>query len=244
MSQPIFNPQNPYIGVVRLFPHTLIRINGKPRPNAMRFAINLQTGPSVNPRDDLALHLSPCFTPPRIVRNSLVNGNWGVEEAWGDGSIINPYQQFEILILTEQDQYKIAINGTHFCEFRHRIPYQHVTNLTIDGDVDIHQIHITSPPDQPATTYQPQAPPQTNCPYPMNPTMPTPSLYPSVPVVAPSYPSAAATGYPPQVPSMIPGTAGPMPTPAYGGHQPYGPQIPGIPGPAPTPSYSSGYPVS
>lgn len=32
---------------------------------------------------------------------------------------------------------QVAVNGQHFCEFPHRIPYSEVTHLLIDGDVSI-----------------------------------------------------------------------------------------------------------
>lgn len=219
---PIVNPPNPYVGTLRLFPGTLVKVNCRPRPNASRFAINFQNGPSLNPRDDLALHLSPCFNPPRIVRNSLINGQWGLEEAFGNGSTFTPHQPFEFMILCEPDKYKIAVNGGHYCEFRHRMPYEHVSHLSIDGDVDIDRIQITSSSSSSSSSsYQPSAP---NPPYPVgNTNMPMPSIYPTL------VPSDSRAGpYPP------------MPTPAAA---PYAPPVPqGAPGPVPTGGhYSSGY---
>ena len=67
----------------------MIKINGAVRPNANAFAINLQLGPRVNPRDDLALHFSPVFThPQRVVRNSLQSLVWGAEESH-NGKVFN-----------------------------------------------------------------------------------------------------------------------------------------------------------
>jgi len=249
MQVPIINPPNPYVGTLRVFPGTLVKINGRPRPNATRFAINFQTGPSLNPRDDLALHLSPCFTPPRVVRNSLQNGTWGLEEAWGNGSIMSPHVPFEIIILVEHDHFKIALNGGHYCEFRHRIPYEHISHLTIDGDVDIDRITVSSSSQapQPTPTYHSASAPQ---PYPPSlPTMPTPSVYPNI---APS--QAPPANYP-----MMPQNPGPAPMPAtyasgYPQSVPYpqppppqqGPAYPPpVGGPAPAGAYyQQGYPVS
>lgn len=77
----------------------------------------------VNPRDDLALHLSPVFThPQRVVRNSLQSLQWGPEESTG-GNPFTPGQQFEVIILVEYNCYKIAINGFHFTEFIHRYEF-------------------------------------------------------------------------------------------------------------------------
>lgn len=262
MEHPILNPRNPYVGTLRIFPGTLVKVAGRATPNATRFAINFQTGPSINPRDDLALHLSPCFTPPRIIRNSLINGSWGVEEAWSSGAILSPHAPFEIMILAEQDQFKIAVNGAHYCEFRHRIPYQQITHLSVDGDVDIERISIVSDSHGSQPAYRPAGmpsapPPQSAAPYPSNPgagmPMPSPSMYPNLgPNPMPSHypaapapsmpagpapaPATYASGYPSAYPPQGPG---PYPTPsAY-------PQVPPGAGPAPAPSgYQQGYPVS
>jgi len=143
MNQPIYNPPMPYQGLVpggALQPNLMIKINGTTLPGANQFAINLQLGPRVNPRDDLALHLSPVFThPQRVVRNSLQNLTWGPEESAG-GNPFSPGQPFEVIILVEYNSYKIAINGFHFTEFVHRLPFNHVSHLTIDGDVSVNYI--------------------------------------------------------------------------------------------------------
>lgn len=159
------------------------------------------------------------------------------------------------MILTEADQFKIAINGAHYCEFRHRIPYEQITHLTIDGDVDIERISIVStsaPPAQPA--YMPSAP----APYPPyggggssfpvapgggHPAMPMPPLYPTiVPDQPPShYPSMPAGPMPTGSSYSHSGPAGPMP----GAPSAYPSAYPQAPGPAPAGAgYQGGYPVS
>ena len=129
------------------------------------FAINLQCGPSVNPRDDIALHLSPVFTPPpRVVRNSLQTQRWGPEESFGGFPFMSG-QPFEVMVLIDSDHFKIAINGSHFTEFRHRLPLQRITHLSIDGDVTIGSITYEGTP-QPS--YAPPSAPMAGAPpYPM-----------------------------------------------------------------------------
>lgn len=258
MEHPILNPPNPYVGPLRVFPGTLIKVGGRAKLNAVRFAINLQTGPSLNPRDDLALHLSPSFTPPRIVRNTLQHGAWGLEEAWGNGTVLNPHQPFEIIILVEPDQFKIAINGAHFCEFRHRMPYPEISYLSIDGDVDIDHITVTSmQPSYPSATAPMPTPASYGAtPYPTAgaPMMPMPMPTPTQPYY-PSGPYPAASAHTPASDSGrgYPPPAGPMPTGAtYSGGSSHSagypptqpaPYMPG--GPTPTgATYQSGYPVS
>ncbi|KAJ8912838.1 hypothetical protein NQ315_007969 [Exocentrus adspersus] len=114
-----------------------------------KFNINLQTGPNAKPRDDAALHISVRLNQGYIARNSYVNGAWGDEE--GNGTLtIGPAQSFEILILTDTNNFKVAVNGQHFCEYSHKIPFENISHLLIDGDVAITLIswELSVPPTQ------------------------------------------------------------------------------------------------
>ncbi|EZA61576.1 Galectin-9 [Ooceraea biroi] len=117
----------------------MVRIRGKVPSDAVRFAINYQLGPTLNPRDDIAIHVSPRFTEGVIARNHIESMTWGADESAGP-MWIHPGQAFEMLILCDYHCYKIAINGQHFAEFAHRLPFIKVTHLVIDGDVVIDSI--------------------------------------------------------------------------------------------------------
>ncbi|KAF7266741.1 hypothetical protein GWI33_019962 [Rhynchophorus ferrugineus] len=138
MAQPIVNPEIPFVGEVSggLQPGKLIRIQGVTHPNSDRFNVNLATGPNNKPRDDTALHVSVRLNQGYIARNSYRNQAWDKEE--GKGKLpIGPAQSFEILLLVDPDHFKIAVNGQHFSEFKHRLPFESITHLLIDGDVSI-----------------------------------------------------------------------------------------------------------
>lgn len=214
MASPLYNPPLPYVGPIPggvLAVGTLIRIQGTPHHAARCFAVNLQCGPNVHPRDDIALHLSPVFSPPpRVVRNSIQAQQWGPEESHGDPFPLVAGQKFEILVLTEHDHYKIAINGMHYAEFRHRIPIQRVTHLAIDGDTTINLIQFEGSPSM-AAPPAPMYPPLGDMSMPMPvPVMPSGRVspyggdgghgapYPTQPgYPAAGYPPAPGGGYPP-----------------------------------------------
>lgn len=243
MSAPIINPSVPYVGTMRVFGGQLLKIVGTPRYQASRFAINLQTGPNVNPRDDIALHLSPCFNPPSFKRNSLICSSWGPEDSSGP-FLFRPGQRFELMILCQEYNFKIAIDGRHLCDFDHRIAMEEISHLTIDGDVDIHSImifdntqispttapqptQVQPPMNQPIGFYPQQGglPPQ-----PQNPAMNI-SIYPPVPPPPHNqpYPSGGTQPQPGYNPSPY--------MPAPGGY-PIGQQFPS-PGGYPTaPNYT------
>ncbi|XP_012286911.1 collagen alpha-1(III) chain [Orussus abietinus] len=203
-SSPVLNPEIPYVGDVEggLFPGKMVKIQGKVPPEAVRFAINYQLGPNLNPRDDIAIHVSPRFPEGFITRNHIEGMSWGPEENEGP-LIIQPGQRFEIIILCEQHCYKIAVNGNHFTEFRHRLPFQKVSHLIIDGDVEVtsifYEIIPVGPPRSPRdATPVPDVPPVNIGPPPPG------GIYPTIS---------------PQIP---PGGYGPPPD-AYGGSGGYNP---------------------
>lgn len=151
MNSTVYNPSVPYVASLpgRLQTGQLIRIQGTPNSSATCFSINLQNGSSTDRRSDVALHLSPVFSPPpRLVRNTIQNQQWGPEESHGSHFPFSPEQSFEIMILVESDHFKIAVNGQHFCEFRYRLPLSDVSHLAIDGDVVINSIKYETVSEQ------------------------------------------------------------------------------------------------
>ncbi|XP_065166823.1 galectin-4-like isoform X2 [Atheta coriaria] len=136
MSSPIKDPEIPYVGRIEggFDEGHIVRIQGYTAPVANRFNINLQCGSSEEA--DIAVHLSVRLQEGYVARNSFENGDWGEEQ--GDGELkIGMGQKFEVLLLSASNDYKVAINGQHFCEFPHRIPPSKITHLKIDGDVAI-----------------------------------------------------------------------------------------------------------
>ncbi|XP_023209564.1 formin-like protein 12 isoform X2 [Centruroides sculpturatus] len=254
-AQPIINPALPFVGAIPggLQPGRMIRVQGVAHPNARCFSINLQCGPGSSSQDDIALHLSPVFSPPpRLVRNSLQNQQWGPEESHGPYFPFVVGQNFEILILTEGDEYKIAVNGQHFCEFKHRIPIYRVTSLSINGEATINQINYegtVSPMQQPSAGgfsggfISPPGMPTSTSPLPpqaysgSNPIPPPPTSYGQQPY--PTQPGGVhyqtnPYGAPPLPPGSNPYGTPPVPP----GSSPYGPSPYGVP----PGGYSSGYP--
>lgn len=129
----------------------MIRIRGHIGQVVTKFIeINVQTGPALGPRDDVLLHLSIRLDKNVIVRTHLENQNWGPEER--DGSCpISRGQFLEMLILAQNDCFKVAINGQHFCEFNHRLPLSSAQFVYIDGELTIESITLEGdvPPSAP-----------------------------------------------------------------------------------------------
>jgi len=191
----------PFIGMIPggMLPGKKISIHGMVIPACNRFSVNLQCGPNVNPRDDIALHMNFRYDQqvPYVVRNSLQMQQWGIEEGHGYLSFARG-QNFEIQIHAEHDHFKIHFNGNHFTDFRYRLPLQRVTYISIDGEVVLHGVKIDGYPIAAHGMHQPGM---------HQPGMPPPVHGMGMPAIAaPMYP-----GYPTGVPmhsSAIPVVAG------------------------------------
>lgn len=118
-----------------------------------------------------------------------MNRIWGTEERYGHSPIYFG-QPFDILVLAEHSQYKIAVNGNHLCTFGHRLPLTRVTFVSISGQGAMHLIGLehdntggSSVPTAPPMSHLPIYPPPgvQVCPMPGIPPYPTPTPYPTGP---------------------------------------------------------------
>ncbi|XP_059208881.1 galectin-8-like isoform X2 [Centropristis striata] len=138
----VLNPVIPYTGPIPggLHPGEIIIIQGIVPPDADRFQIDLSSGCSTKPRSDVALHFSPRFKgSPCVVCNFLLQESWGKEQTLHQ----LPYKRgapFETIILVHEDVFKVAVNGTHLLEFKHKIPLNRVDTFSISGNVRVNAI--------------------------------------------------------------------------------------------------------
>lgn len=230
---PVYSPTIPFLGLVPggLRPGSMVRIKGVINNHGERCQINIQTGAALNPRDDVVLHVSIRPNESAIVRNTLQNQVWGTEERWG-GCPIAYGQQFDVLVLAEANQWKIAVNGNHHCTFSHRLPVHTARYVSVSGSCVIHA--ITAEMDS-AAGGSGAAPP-----YPGTvPGGPHPPPY--APPYMPPHggPTIGFAPVPPPMPPPPPYTPSPVYRPASGGSglYPGGPPYPGYP-------HQSGYPAA
>ncbi|XP_050067316.1 galectin-4-like isoform X2 [Anopheles maculipalpis] len=232
---PIFSPTLPFLGLIPggLSPGRMVRIKGIINSHGERCQIHLQSGAAVNPRDDVPLHISIRPNEHTIVRNSIQNQVVGGEERYG-GCPIRYGESFDLLILAETMQYKIAINGIHFCTFAHRLPVHNVRYISVSGGGVIYSIvsEADVPGSVPVNPYPP--PPIVQHPTPYAPpigfvpngppsTLPPPPPY----TPLPTHPIGGGGGHYPGVGLYPPPP--PPPQPGYPHHPPPGAHPPAVP---------------
>nr|KAF6399812.1 galectin 8 [Molossus molossus] len=115
-------------------PGRTVVIKGEVNTNAKGFNVDLLSGKS----KDIALHLNPRLKSKAFVRNSFLQESWGEEERNITCFPFSPGMYFEMIIYCDVKEFKVAVNGVHSLEYKHR--FQELTSidmLEIDGDIHL-----------------------------------------------------------------------------------------------------------
>ncbi|NXH10352.1 LEG8 protein, partial [Bucco capensis] len=126
----------PYVGKLDtpLRPGCTVAIRGEVNKNPKSFAINLKSSDS----KDIALHLNPRVKNQVFVRNSYLHDSWGEEEKEVADFPFSPGMYFELIIFCDAHQFKVAVNGVHTLEYKHRFKKLEKINVVeITGDVQL-----------------------------------------------------------------------------------------------------------
>ncbi|XP_041105338.1 galectin-8-like isoform X2 [Polyodon spathula] len=154
LVRPVLNPVIPYAGTIfgGLQPGEMVIIKGSVPKDSERFQIDFQCGSSVKPRADVSFHFNPRFKRSGcVVCNTLQQECWGREEITYE----MPFKKgepFETIILVLRDSFKVAVNGKHLLQYKHRVDLERVDTLGISGQVQIQAIGFV-----PNTTSTPPA---------------------------------------------------------------------------------------
>ncbi|KFW77836.1 Galectin-8, partial [Manacus vitellinus] len=131
----------PYVGKLdtALHPGCTIAIKGEVHKNPKSFAINLRPSDS----KDIALHLNPRVKNKIFVRNSYLHDSWGEEEKEVANFPFSPGMYFELIIFCDAYQFKVAINGVHTLEYKHRFKQLEKINV-VEVTGDVHLLDVRS----------------------------------------------------------------------------------------------------
>ncbi|XP_044144965.1 galectin-8 [Bufo gargarizans] len=138
-SQNSLNFEIPYTGNLpnALSPGRTVVVKGEISKNGKSFAINLKPSGST----DIALHLNPRMTKKVFVRNTYLCDSWGEEERQLREFPFFPDMYFELLIYCEAHQYRVAVNGHHLLEYKHRFKdLAKINEITVHGDIQLYDV--------------------------------------------------------------------------------------------------------
>uniref|UniRef100_A0A3Q2PFS7 Galectin n=1 Tax=Fundulus heteroclitus TaxID=8078 RepID=A0A3Q2PFS7_FUNHE len=131
-----------------------IILSGRVHPGIDRFHVNLQAGSMHGA--NIALHFNPRYDGHHyVVTNTFQCGSWGSEER-KQTSPFPPGSNFTLQITVTRDFYQISVNGSHFMDYRHRIPFHSVDTIAVGGKVDISSISFSTPAGFPSFPAFPQ----------------------------------------------------------------------------------------
>lgn len=118
-------------------PGRTLVIKGEVNTGAKGFNVDLISGKS----RDIALHLNPRLNSKAFVRNSFLQESWGEEERNITCFPFSPGMYFEMIIYCDAREFKVAINGVHCLEYRHRFKeLSNIDTLEIDGDIQLLEV--------------------------------------------------------------------------------------------------------
>ncbi|XP_046719934.1 uncharacterized protein LOC124395478 [Silurus meridionalis] len=138
ISKAIKDPAIPYVDTIPIAikQNMAVLFQGIVSKNATRFEINFQTGKGAN--DDIAFHFNPRLGYYTAL-NTFRKGGWEKEESVPD----KPFTKeaaFQIIVGFKSDEYEVYVNGTQHCTYKHRIPLEKVSTISIRGQVSIQMI--------------------------------------------------------------------------------------------------------
>ncbi|XP_057642907.1 galectin-8 [Chionomys nivalis] len=115
-------------------PGQTVVIKGEVNANAKGFNVDLVVGKS----RDIALHLNPRLNVKAFVRNSFLQDAWGEEERNITCFPFSPGMYFEMIIYCDLREFKVAVNGVHNLEYKHRLKeLSSIDTLAVDGDIHL-----------------------------------------------------------------------------------------------------------
>ncbi|KAF5896901.1 uncharacterized protein DAT39_013384, partial [Clarias magur] len=129
-SYPINFPEIPYANKIPtgLKPGMAMFVYGTVLANAVCFAVNFKTGRGEC--DDIAFHYNPRFSGETVLNTFKKTSGWGTPENL-PGLPFTRESKFQIIFAFKSEGYKVYVNGSKHCTFKHRIALENVSAIEI-----------------------------------------------------------------------------------------------------------------
>ena len=128
-------PFNHFIGN-RMKAGLMIAVSARLNTDANTFTFDFYA------KNDIAFHFDARLKQSVVVRNSRLNGIWGIEERMIPTFPFSVGQDFDLIIRIESNQFLVSVKGNKFCEFKHRMDINSIKGLSITGDLNIYWLRF------------------------------------------------------------------------------------------------------
>ncbi|XP_039453816.1 32 kDa beta-galactoside-binding lectin lec-3-like [Culex pipiens pallens] len=140
-SNQVLAPTLPFMGQLPgpMVPGCRIRLKAKiNRPNG-DLRLHLQSGASLNPMDDVPLHLTFLPATREVIRNSYAAARWG-QEVRTPNSPINFEEDFDLAISAHPQGFNLEINSEPPTSFNNQSPQDRITHIFLTGGAVVQSI--------------------------------------------------------------------------------------------------------
>ncbi|OCT90449.1 galectin-9 [Xenopus laevis] len=143
-SASICNPLMPFQSVILggMCEGKKVTLEGLVHNDCKRFSVNFLCF-----NNDTAFHFNPRFDKDNIACNTKLNSQWGLEEIT-DHMLFSHNDSFEITITVMRGTFQISVNNDQILEYRHRIAYQGIQSIQVNGDITLNKVTFSDPPNQ------------------------------------------------------------------------------------------------
>ncbi|XP_076354056.1 32 kDa beta-galactoside-binding lectin-like [Tachypleus tridentatus] len=124
-------------------PGSMLVISGVVDKEPSRFSVNLQCDSCEDA--DILYHFNPRWDDSEgevLVQNSRDEGVWGEEIRTSEKFPFFPDSNFDIQILCQAENFRVAINGVFHVEFPYRLDLSRGDHVLVRGDVHIRRIVV------------------------------------------------------------------------------------------------------
>ncbi|CAJ0962815.1 unnamed protein product, partial [Mesorhabditis belari] len=92
---------------------------------------------------DIALRIQSRIGERKVIRNTRTDSNWGQDEA----DILCSFplkrgKEFDMIIFCGDTEFQIYVNDVFVCNYAHRLPSPSINRVNIEGDLEVHGVHL------------------------------------------------------------------------------------------------------
>ncbi|RWS03657.1 galectin-8-like protein [Dinothrombium tinctorium] len=142
LSKPysIYNPELPFYHLIaeKIVPGFMIYINGAPIDDPCRITFNFKKMATED--SDIPFHFDIRFDEGSVVRNTLENYEWGVEERAIPSFPFSSAANFDLIFLVQNKKFMVVVDGKPYIEYTHRIALTDIAFFHIEGDLNVFSV--------------------------------------------------------------------------------------------------------